>query len=110
MASEKLYVVVRADLPVGLQASQAVHAGQEFVLKHPRLARAWRRASNTVVLVTVPDVGALELLLARAVLAETPATLFRDPDLEPELTAITLGPGAEARGLCRGLPLLARSV
>ncbi len=108
MAVEKLYVVVRADLPVGLQASQAVHAAQEFVLTQPRVARAWRAASNTVVLVTVPDVAGLERVRSAAADARVPVAAFEDIDLAPTLTALALGPAPGARALCRGLPLLGR--
>jgi hypothetical protein len=33
---------------------------------------------------------------------------FHEPDMENALTAIALGPGAEAHRLCRWLPLLGR--
>lgn len=110
MASEKLYIVVRADLPVGLQASQAVHAGQEFARRFPRLARAWQAASNTVVLVTVPDRASVERVLEHAARDGVPAAAFHDADLDPPLTAVALGPHTNARRLCRGFHLLGKSV
>lgn len=70
-----LYILVRADLPPGLQMAQAVHAAVTETLRNTVLART---IGNTIVL-SVPDE---ETLLARAA-----GSLFREPDLNGEATA-----------------------
>lgn len=102
---DRLYIVVRADLAPGLQLSQALHAGQEWVLQRTDAARAWRASSNTVAIVAVPDVAEFARVIERAHRAGVDVVEFRDSDLSPELTALALEPGDGARRLCRGLPL-----
>jgi len=102
---ERLRLITRADLPAGAQAAQLAHAVVAFHAEHPELAERWRTASNTLVLLAVRDEGALAQLLVRARRAGIPAAPFHEPDIEGALTAIALAPGAEARRLCRGLPL-----
>lgn len=99
---ERLYLVVRADLPPGLQAVQAVHAFREFVEAHPVRERSWYRGSNCVALLSVPDEAALADLLGRAADADLMTAWFREDDLGGSLTAVALEPGA--RRLCKGLP------
>lgn len=102
---EKLYVVVRADLPPGLQAAQAMHAQREFAAEHPEIEARWHRESNTVAILSVPDEDALAYLLdgLSDALCFTP---FREPDLGGSLTAICVEPkGGQA---LRHLPLALR--
>lgn len=105
-ADSKLYLVVRGDLPPGLQAAQAAHAAQEFVFAHPERAKAWRVSSNTVVLVKVANECALLELGERAQDWGLCTVSFLDPDLTPALTAMALGPGPNVGRLCRKLPLV----
>ncbi len=65
-ATEKLYIIVRADLPAGLQISQSVHAARQFAACHPETERRWFTESNNVVILSVPDEAALDALRARA--------------------------------------------
>ena len=104
-AQSKLYVIVRADMPPGCQASQLAHAAQEFCFAHPALAQTWREVSNRIALLAAPDVAALEALALRAGDHGVALAMFRDPDEAPELTALALAPGDVARKLCRKLPL-----
>jgi hypothetical protein len=46
----KLYIIVRNDLSHGLQASQALHAGQLFQATHKDLTKEWMLKSNRVVI------------------------------------------------------------
>lgn len=52
---EKLYVVVRDDLPPGLQIAQAIHACRAFHADHPAVETAWHTTSNTIAVLSVPD-------------------------------------------------------
>ena len=97
----KLYVVVRDDLPVGLQAAQAAHALREFQEQHPEIERAWYANSKTLVLLKAPDLWSL----AKAANdAHVPLALNFEPDLQNQLTAVALG--VQAKKLVRALPLL----
>jgi peptidyl-tRNA hydrolase len=97
----KLYVVVRDDLPVGLQAAQAAHALREFQEHHPEIERAWYANSKTLVLLKSTDIWSLA---REANLAKVPIALNFEPDLQGALTAVALG--TQAKKLVRALPLL----
>lgn len=92
---EKLYLVVREDLPPGLVAAQAVHASRLFVAEHTALEAAWYEASNTVALLGVPDESSLAALALCARTRGIAASLYNEPDLDGSLTAIALAPPAK---------------
>lgn len=96
MDIKRLYVVVRSDLPQGLQLAQACHAAREFTLRRP----TEDVGENLVVLHATP--GELACLVARAdgLCSTVP---FHEPDLGGELTAAAFGLGA--RRLLSSLPL-----
>ena len=103
---KKLFVVTRRDLPPGLQAAQVLHAFREFILHYPDEEERWFQESNTICILDVPDEQALHALLERAQEGGLKVAAFREPDLEGELTALTLEP--RAKSLCRNLPLALR--
>ena len=94
----RLYVVVRADLPRGLQLAQACHAAREFSLNYPGDAQG----ENLVVL-EVPSEPELAELAARL---PGPSVRFHEPDLGGELTAFATD--GRARRLLSHLPLAGR--
>lgn len=103
--NDKLFLVVRRDLPVPQQAVQAAHALQELNMNYPESAGSWHRVSNHLALLDVPDERALADLLRKAARQGVPVCGFREPDRGDELTAIALAPCPAAKRLCRGLPL-----
>jgi peptidyl-tRNA hydrolase len=105
MSTAKLTLVVRGDLSKAQQAVQAAHAARQFVEDYPALEREWFHNSNTLALLTVPDEKALLRLLEKAEDRGTRVSLFREPDIHNQLTAICIEPGPTARKLCGGLPL-----
>ncbi len=99
----RLHVVVRADLPAGSRAVQAVHAARAFADQHPELEREWFATSNTLALLEVDDEPALERLSESAAAKGVAAAGFREPDLGDSLTAIAIAPAGKK--LCQGLRL-----
>jgi peptidyl-tRNA hydrolase len=91
-----------------LQAAQAVHAAFQFSHEHPSLVEPWFRDSQYLIVVAVPDIDCLVALAARADHAGVDVSLWHEPDLNGELTAITLAPGETSRRLCSNLPLAGR--
>ena len=80
--TDRLYAITRADLSVGLRAAQACHALIAWTLKHGE------PCENLVVL-QVPGRLALEDLVRHL---HGRVELFREPDLDGQLTAIAAGP------------------
>lgn len=103
MKPATLYVVVRADLAPGLQMAQAIHAQRLFVAEHPEVERVWFEESNTISVVHAADEEALLDVRARAGAKGIPASLFEEPDLGGEATALTLAPSLDSVRLCRKL-------
>jgi peptidyl-tRNA hydrolase len=103
----KLYIIVRSDLSPGLQAAQACHALRLFTEEHPEEDKKWYTESNNLVLLQVPNETELLALKERAEADGIPASLFREPDVDNEATALALGP--EGRKLLCNLPLLLKA-
>ena len=100
-----LYLVVRGDLSPGRQVAQAVHAARQFAEAHPETEREWFESSNTLAVLSVPDVEALLAIRCRAEILGLRFSLFREPDLRDEPTALALEPSRFSRRLCHNLRL-----
>jgi peptidyl-tRNA hydrolase len=105
---DRLYIVTRADLSVGLASAQAVHAAFLFAKDRPKLFDPWMQDSQWLVLVTVPDEAALLSLCAKAATEMLDHVVWREPDLAGAVTAISLAPGGASRKLCANLSLLGK--
>jgi len=92
-----LYVVVRSDLPIGLQMAQLGHAAFTFGREHPDAD-----VGENIYVKSAASEPALLRLVQRAV-GLCPITVFHEPDIGGQLTAAAFG--AEARGLLSALPL-----
>jgi len=105
---DRLYIVVRNDLPIGLQAAQATHAAFQFAHEHPHLVRPWYRDSQYLIIVTVPDEIALIGRASHALKEGIAVSTWHEPDLDGATTTVAMQPGDVARRLCSNLPLLGR--
>lgn len=101
-------MAVRADLPPGLAAAQAVHAAFLFAHQHPSITGPWQRDSQYLIIVSVPDEIALIALASRALEAGIEISTWSEPDMADEKTAVALQPGKVAQRLCSNLPLHGR--
>lgn len=101
---------MRDDIPPGLQIAQAVHAAFAFQHDHPQITADWLKVSNYLVIVSVPDEGALLDLITAASHRGVLRTAVREPDLENGVTAVALAPGTLAGRLCANLPLALRAL
>ena len=100
----KLYVLVRNDLKPGLATAQACHAVAEFSLDHllvPEWQSAtWAKVHKTMVILALPPAALLRWEQALANQHETREgykdhySLWREPDMGNELTAIAVLPKA----------------
>lgn len=103
---ERLYVVIRSDLPAGAIASQACHAVSEFATLFPELHGLWHRGEKNIVLLSIA--GETELVALRMRIAEhaIPCVSVQEPDLGWASTAIAFhGQGSK---LVSSLPLALR--
>lgn len=102
--TDKIYIVVRTDIPPGLQAAQACHALREFGEEHPEADAKWYKESKTIVLLGAS--GTIELcdLVDEAQKLNALFAMNYEPDLDNQLTAVAFG--SSAKKLLRPLPLL----
>lgn len=100
-----MYIVVRSDLSPGLQAAQAVHAGFFFAQTYPEITREWLSDSQYLVIVAADSSEEILALNAKASSKNIPTSLWSEPDLNGEVTAVALAPGSMSRILCANLPL-----
>lgn len=80
----KLYVIVRKDLTHSQRAVQAGHAVAEFCLYSPFLR--WK--NETLIYLGVKGLRQLENLKRKLEYENIPFSIFREPDLDNEITAI----------------------
>ncbi len=109
-STEKLRVVTRRDLSLSYQAVQAAHAAVDFQHQHPEVATQWHKKSNYLAFLTVADEHALIGLITKAIMKGIKHTIFREPDVDNQITAVAFEPSEASRKLTSSLPLLGKEV
>ena len=108
--NQKLRVVTRRDLPISYQAVQSGHAAIDFQHQHPVEAKEWQTQSNYLAFLTVNDEAELIKLISKAILSGIKHTIFREPDIDNQITAVAFEPSDLARKLTSSCPLLGKEV
>lgn len=103
---EKLYVVVRADLPAGVQCAQGTHAALAFALQFPGLLQKWAALSENLVMLSCRDENALGHLMRQAAEKSIRMTAYHEPAFQNALTACAFS--GEVSKLVSSLPLALR--
>ena len=98
-------MITRRDLASGYQGVQSIHAAIQFGIEHPETYKIWFEKSNYLGWLSVADEAALCRLIETAKDCGIEFSIFREPDIGNEITAIALQPGCESKRLCRNLPL-----
>ncbi len=98
-------MVTRKDLLPGSQIAQALHAFREFAEEYPVIERAWYEQSNFIAILAAKNEEELLKLCERAEKKGVCYTVFREPDLDNQLTAIALEPGIPSKKLCSSYAL-----
>lgn len=107
--NEKLVIVTREDLSLGYQAVQAAHAAIDFTFEHPNRAGPWHKESNYLVILSLKNEKQLELLIRRCEDLNLKFTIFREPDIDNEITALAIEPSLVTQKLVSKIPLLFKS-
>lgn len=95
---------------MGVQALQSGHALADFMVQHPVEASAWHSNSNYLAFLTVANEEALIKLITKAILTGIKHTVFREPDINNEITAVAFEASDAARRLTSSCPLLGKEV
>jgi peptidyl-tRNA hydrolase len=97
--------VVRKDLPPGLQLSQSCHAALHFMREHRDITEEWMSISDYIVILNIENEKELMQLVDKAKEHDIKVSIFREPDVDDQITAIALEPGIKSKKLCSNLPL-----
>lgn len=100
----KLIVVGRKDLTAAYSSVQCGHALAQFCLEHNEIANSWLKNSQYLTYLSVKDESELLFLIEKAHLRGITISIFREPDINNQVTAITMEPTDKSRRLCSGLP------
>lgn len=101
----RLYTITRSDLVAGAPIAQTGHAVAAFATAHPELFQAWALPEQrNIICLEAPEI---ELLLERLQAAGMRCAVFRETDLDGQLTAIACE--ERAAKLLSSLPLAGRS-
>lgn len=84
---------------------QSIHAGIQFVFDHPEYAKSWFEISNYLGFLSVSNEDELIKLIEKAKNNDIKHSIFREPDIDNQITAIALSPGDKSRKLCSNLKL-----
>ena len=102
---DKLYLITRSDLKPGYQGVQACHAAFQFCFEHPDFTKEWFEKSNYLGFLSVKNEDELVSLINKAQRYGINFSIFREPDIGNEVTAIALEPSPISKKLCSALPL-----
>jgi len=84
---------------------QSCHAAVDFQYQHPILAKEWNTNSNYLIILSVENEDMLKRYIYKFNKAELFHTIFREPDIDNEITAICVQPSEKSKKLTSNLSL-----
>lgn len=97
-------------MSAGYQAVQGMHAAIQFQFEHQELARYWFEKSNYLGFLSVANEYELHQMIEKAIAQDIKFSIFREPDIDNQITAIAIEPGAKSKKLCANLKLALRGI
>jgi hypothetical protein len=88
----------------GYQAVQSIHALRLFSEEHPSIDKEWYQVSNYLGLLSVTDEQALNSLILKLQANDIKVSVFREPDIANQATAIAIEPCEQSRKLLSNIP------
>ena len=98
-------MITRRDLENGYQATQGMHAAFAFAMQHPDELKDWYENSEYLSFLAAKNEYELLCLFEKSQSFGIKCSLFREPDIGNQVTAIALESCEKARKLCGSLPL-----
>ncbi len=92
-------------MSAGYQATQSIHALSEFSNEHFSIYQDWCNFSKAITLLAVKNEDELKYLISKLSQKEIPFSVFIEPDVNNQVTAIAVAPSLEAKKLCSSIPL-----
>lgn len=98
-------MITREDISAGYQGVQSIHAAIQFAMEHPGINKEWFEKSNYLGFLSVSNEQELLCLAERAATLGIEHSIFREPDVDNQVTAIAIAPGNRSKKLCSDLKL-----
>jgi hypothetical protein len=84
---------------------QSTHSAVQFIFEHPKISQIWFKDPYLAQL-SVENEFELEKLIAKLEKSKIKYSVFREPDLDNQITAIAIEPSEKTRRLVSHLPLM----
>ncbi len=98
--------MTREDISPGYKAVQSTHAAINFIFEHPDRAGPWFQNSNYLAQLEAKDERHLMSLIRKCEEYKLLYTVFREPDIGNQITAIAIEPSEMTKKVVSNLPLL----
>lgn len=85
--------------------AQSCHAAFAFSKEHPDISKEWQEISNYIGILAARSEFEFNQIIEKSTSQNIKFSLFREPDLDNQITAIALAPGPESKKICSQLPL-----
>jgi len=85
---------------------QSAHACVQFQHEHPEIAKQWYHHSNYLIFLSVENEKELESLIDKAKSQNIQVSVFREPDINNEITAIAIEPTINSMSITSELKLM----
>lgn len=82
-----------------------MHAAADFIIAYPKESAKWHKESNYIITLSVVNEQALLGLADKLSEVGTKYVLFREPDIDNQVTSICIEPSEAVRKLCSNFPL-----
>lgn len=85
--------------------AQTCHAAIQFQHEFPQLSKSWIESSNYLVILEVDNEIQLKSLIDKAEQIGICYSVFKEPDLDNQVTAVAFEPGELSKRLLRNIKL-----
>jgi len=93
---------------MGSQLAQSCHVCFSFAEEHKEISSQWQKDSNYICILNASSEAQLIDLMLAAQRQNIALSIFREPDMDNQITALALAPCVKAKKLCGRLPLACR--
>lgn len=105
VSNHKLYIITRNDLSPAYQLPQVAHGVAHFADEHNEEYKKWLINNHKIVVFAVENKDSMINLLEKIQDMNAKYTMFKEPDLNYEVTTIVLVPCRKAKRVVEGLKL-----
>lgn len=88
------------------QAVQSGHAAIQFQYDYPDIAKEWHDNSKYLIYLSVENESELQHLIQKLQKSKIKFSVFRESDIDNQITAIAIEPSDKTRRLVSNLPLM----